>query len=90
VFLDLQLFDFRAQRRSGNSESRCRTFWAGDSSLAISQRGFNDFSLLILESVWQGPWQILAGLAPGWPAKPFSIQKVSPLVRITDLKCPAG
>lgn len=31
VFLDLQLLDFRVQRRSGNSEFRCRTFWAGNS-----------------------------------------------------------
>src|SRR3981189_1995750 len=62
VFLDLQLLDFRVQRRSGNSEFRCRTFWASDFPPAFSQCGFNDFSLLILESVWQGAWQFL----PDW------------------------
>src|SRR5580692_525503 len=62
VFLDLQLLDFRVQRRSGNPEFRCRTFWASDFTLAFSQCGFNEFSLLILESVWQGTWQFL----PGW------------------------
>src|SRR3984885_10308405 len=62
VFLDLQLFDFRVQRRSGNSEFRCRTFRASDFPLAFSQCGFNDFSLLILEGVWQTTWQFL----PGW------------------------
>jgi len=30
VFLDLQLLDFRVQRRSGNAEFRCRTLWASD------------------------------------------------------------
>jgi len=39
LFLDLQLVDFRIQRRSGNSEFRCRTFWASDFSLAFSQCG---------------------------------------------------
>ena len=28
VLLDVQLLDFRVQRRAGNSEFRCRTFWA--------------------------------------------------------------
>ena len=28
VLLDVQLFNFRVQRRAGNSEFRCRTFWA--------------------------------------------------------------
>jgi hypothetical protein len=36
VFLDPQLLDFRVQRRAGNSEFRCRTFWAGDFPFAIS------------------------------------------------------
>jgi hypothetical protein len=36
VFLDPQLLDFRVQRRSGNSEFRCRTFWAGDFPFAFS------------------------------------------------------
>ena len=30
VLLDVQLLDFRVQRRSGNSEFCCRTFWAGN------------------------------------------------------------
>src|ERR1700722_10444771 len=60
-FLDLQLLDFRVQRRSGNSEFRCRTLWASDFPLAFSQCGFNDFSLLILESVCQRAWQLLPG-----------------------------
>jgi hypothetical protein len=30
VLLDVQLLDFRVQRRAGNSEFRCRTFWAGN------------------------------------------------------------
>jgi len=30
VFLDPQLLNFRVQRRSGNSEFRCRAFWAGN------------------------------------------------------------
>src|SRR4051794_4372229 len=62
VFLDLQLLDFRVQRRSGNSEFRCSTFWASDFPLALSQCGFNNFSFLILESVCQRAWQFL----PGW------------------------
>ena len=62
VFLDLQLLDFRVQRRSGNSEFRCRTFWASDFPLAFSQCDCNDFSLLILECVGQWTWQLL----PGW------------------------
>src|SRR5882672_2149545 len=62
VFLDLQLLDFRVQRRSGNSEFRCRTLWASDFPLAFSQCGLNDFSLLILESVGQRTWQLL----PDW------------------------
>src|ERR1700730_5201688 len=62
VFFDFQLFDFRVKRRSGNSEFRCRTFWASDLPLAFSQCGFNNFSLLILESVCQRAWQFL----PGW------------------------
>ena len=36
VLLDVQLLDFRVQRRSGNSEFRCRTFWAGDFPFAFS------------------------------------------------------
>jgi hypothetical protein len=28
VLLDVQLLNFRVQRRSGNSEFCCRTFWA--------------------------------------------------------------
>src|SRR5882757_1579743 len=62
VFLDLQLLDFRVQRRSGNSEFCCRTFWARNFPLAFSQCGFNNFSLLILESVGQRTWQLL----PDW------------------------
>ena len=30
VLLDVQLLNLRVQRRAGNSEFRCRTFWAGD------------------------------------------------------------
>jgi hypothetical protein len=36
VFLDPQVLNFRVQRRSGNSEFRCRTFWAGDFPFAFS------------------------------------------------------
>ena len=36
VFLDPQLLNFRVQRRSGNSEFRCRTLWAGDFPFAFS------------------------------------------------------
>ena len=36
VFLDPQLLNFRFQRRPGNSEFRCRTFWAGDFPFAFS------------------------------------------------------
>ena len=69
VLLDAQLLNFRVQRRSGNSEFRCRTFWASDFSLAFSQCGFNDFSLLILESVGQRTWQLLSGwLRAGQPS----------------------
>jgi hypothetical protein len=35
VLLDVQLLDFRVQRRAGNSEFRCRTFWAGDFPFAF-------------------------------------------------------
>src|ERR1700746_565959 len=62
TFSDFQLLDFRVQCRSGNSEFRCCTFWASDFPLAFSQCGFNNFSLLILESVCQRAWQAL----PGW------------------------
>jgi len=54
VFLDPQLLDFRVQRRAGNSE-----FAAAPSGLQFSlyfpQEPFKNFSLLILESVWQRP-----------------------------------
>jgi hypothetical protein len=53
LFVDLQLRYFRIQRRPRNSEFRCRTIWASNFPLAFSQRGFDYFSLLILESVWQ-------------------------------------
>ena len=53
VFLDPQLLNFRVQRRSGNSEFRCRTFWSGDFPFTFRKSHFNNFSLLILESVWQ-------------------------------------
>jgi len=53
VFLDPQLLNFRLQRRAGNSEFRCRTFWACDFPFAFRKGRFNNFSLLILESVWQ-------------------------------------
>ncbi len=36
VFLDPQLLNFSFQRRSRNSEFRCRTFWAGDFPFAFS------------------------------------------------------
>ena len=36
VLLDVQLPNFRVQRRSGNSEFRCCTFWAGDFPFAFS------------------------------------------------------
>src|ERR1700730_12025394 len=62
MFLDPQLLDFRVQGRSGNSEFRCRTSWASDFPLAFRQCGFNNFFLLILESVWQRTGQ----LYPGW------------------------
>ena len=53
VFLDLQLLDFRVQRRAGNSEFRRRTFWAGNFPFTFRKSRFNNFSLLVLESVWQ-------------------------------------
>src|ERR1700756_2007678 len=62
VFLDLQLLDFRGQCGSGNSQFRCGTFWTSNFPLAFSQCGFNNFSLLTLESVWQRTWQFL----PSW------------------------
>jgi hypothetical protein len=31
ALLNVQLLDFRVQRRAGNSEFRCRTFWARNS-----------------------------------------------------------
>jgi len=36
VLLDVQLLNFRVQRRSGNSEFCCRTCWAGDFPFAFS------------------------------------------------------
>jgi hypothetical protein len=35
ALLDVQLLDFRVQPRAGNSEFRCRTFWAGDFPFAF-------------------------------------------------------
>jgi hypothetical protein len=35
VLLNIQLLDFRVQRRAGNSEFRCRTFWAGNFALTF-------------------------------------------------------
>ena len=69
VFLDPQLLDFRVQRRSGNSEFRCRTFWAGNFPFTFRKSRFNNFSLLILESVRQRAWQFLRGwLRAGQPS----------------------
>ena len=53
VLLDVQLLDFRVQRRSGNSEFCCRTFWACNSPFTFRKSRFNNFPLLILERVWQ-------------------------------------
>jgi hypothetical protein len=36
MFLDPQVLNFRVQRRSGNSEFRRRTLWAGDFPFAFS------------------------------------------------------
>jgi hypothetical protein len=36
VFPDPQVLNFRVQRRSGNSEFRCRTFWTCDFPFAFS------------------------------------------------------
>jgi hypothetical protein len=36
VFLYLELLNFPVERRSGNAEFRCRTFWAGDFPFAFS------------------------------------------------------
>jgi len=36
VFLDPSCLIFVSQRRAGNSEFRCRTFWAGDFPFAFS------------------------------------------------------
>src|SRR4029077_20253637 len=71
VFLDPQLFDFRVQGRSGNSEFRCRTLWTSDSALAFSQCGFDNFSLLILESVGQRTRQLLRGWLRARQPSPF-------------------
>ena len=69
VFLDLQLLDFRVQRRAGNSEFRCRTFWACNFPFTLRKSRFNKFSLLILESVWQRTWQLLPScLLAGQPS----------------------
>jgi hypothetical protein len=80
VFLDPQLLDFPVQRGAGNSEFRCRTFWARNFPVTFRKSPFKTFSLLILESVWQF---LRAG--SGLTGQAFSIQKVSPLDRITDL-----
>ena len=56
VFLDPQLLDFRVQRRAGNSEFRCRTFWACNFPFTFRKSRFNNFFFLILESVWQGSY----------------------------------
>ena len=53
MLLDPQLLNFRVQRRSGNSEFRCRTFWAGDFPFTFGKSRFNNLSFLILEGVWQ-------------------------------------
>src|SRR5258707_2647092 len=62
VFLDPQLLDFRVQRRAGNSEFRCRTFRARNFPFTFRKSRFNNFSLLILESVGQKTWEFL----PRW------------------------
>src|ERR1700730_1123090 len=53
VLLNVQLLNFRVQRRSGNPEFCCRTFWACNFPSTFLKGRFNNFSLLILESVWQ-------------------------------------
>src|SRR3984885_5031965 len=69
VFLDPQLLDFRVQRRAGNSEFRCRTFWAGNFPFTFRKSRFNNFFFLILESVWQRTWQLLPScLLAGQPS----------------------
>src|SRR6266478_9107845 len=97
VFLDFQLFDFRVQRGSGNSEFRCRTFWASDFPPAFSQCGFNNFSLLILESVWQRTWQFSPGqLLAGQPSlfDPKGIaagqdhRSLNDVLQLTDISWP--
>src|SRR5882757_7776679 len=97
MFLDLQLLDLRVQRRSGNSEFRCRTSWASDFPLAFSQCGFNNLSLLILESVRQRTWQFLPGwLRAGQPSlfDPKSIaagqdhRSLNDVLQLTDISRP--
>ena len=69
VFLDPQLLNFRVQRRWGNSEFRCRTFLARNFPFTFRKGPFNNFSLLILESVWQRTWQLLPScLLAGQPS----------------------
>jgi hypothetical protein len=85
VFLDPQLLDFPVQRRAGNSQFRCRTFWARNSPLTLSARAlFNHFSLLILESVWQD-LPIPAGVGCTLVSQALSIQTELPPHQITDL-----
>jgi hypothetical protein len=53
VFPDPQLLDCSVQRRAGNSEFRCRTVLARNFPFTFRKGPFNNFSPLILESVWQ-------------------------------------
>jgi hypothetical protein len=97
VFLDLQLFDFGVQRGSGNSEFRCCALWASDFSLAIGQCGFDDFSLLHVESVGQRTLHLLPGwLRAGQPSlfDPKSIaarqdhRPLNDVLQLTDISRP--
>ena len=46
VFLDVELFDFQIQRRPRNSESDGGSIWSGNLSVALRQRGFDEFLLI--------------------------------------------
>ena len=51
VFLDVELFDFQIQRRARNSESDGGSIWSGNLSIALRQRGFNEFLLIALDGL---------------------------------------
>ena len=86
LFVDPQLPNFGVQRRSGNSELRCRAFWAGDFPLCFLLGPLQSFFSLDSGGCLAKDLLIRAGVAARLSARPFRSKKCRPLHKITDLR----